>query len=261
MELKVNLADREDVAAAHALLAVILDNTYGVRQEPSEAHLVPPAPAAPAPSSAGAAPLPNAPVAMPVPSSPALSVPPPPAPPPAPVAVAPSAPAALTTPAPGVEVDARGLPWDERIHASTKTKLTDGTWKAKRGINDPALVKRVEDELRAAMAAQPLPEVTAAGFGQAPLPPGVTPAPFVPPAASSVPAPPAAPSASAAPTTFEQLMPRVSRAAAAGTLPPTALNETCQAQGLSSVLALQTAPQFIPQVWAALVQKYPALEG
>lgn len=34
------------------------------------------------------------------------------------------------------EVDAAGTPWDERIHASTKTTVADGTWKKKRGVAD-----------------------------------------------------------------------------------------------------------------------------
>jgi hypothetical protein len=34
----------------------------------------------------------------------------------------------------GSGLDSAGVPWDERIHASTKTKVADGTWKKKRGI-------------------------------------------------------------------------------------------------------------------------------
>lgn len=35
-----------------------------------------------------------------------------------------------------VEVDGAGTPWDGRIHAGTKTKKVDGTWKRKPGISD-----------------------------------------------------------------------------------------------------------------------------
>ena len=35
-----------------------------------------------------------------------------------------------------VEVDSAGLPWDERIHSGGKTKLADGTWRDKRGVED-----------------------------------------------------------------------------------------------------------------------------
>lgn len=43
------------------------------------------------------------------------------------------------------ELDSQGFPWDERIHARTKTKITDGTWKLKRGV-DQALVSQVRAE-------------------------------------------------------------------------------------------------------------------
>lgn len=47
-----------------------------------------------------------------------------------------------------VPVDAAGLPWDERIHVSTKTKKKgDGCWKRIPGV-DPKLVESVEAELR-----------------------------------------------------------------------------------------------------------------
>src|SRR6185437_377740 len=56
----------------------------------------------------------------------------PPAPAPAPVAV---------------DVDKNGLPWDERIHASTHAKIADGSWKRKRGVDD-AIIGAVEAQLR-----------------------------------------------------------------------------------------------------------------
>jgi hypothetical protein len=73
---------------------------------------------------------------------------------------------ATVTPFPasvGVELDKNGLPWDERIHAGTKSKKADGSWKAKRGV-DKDFVAQVEAELRAAMAVptpneQPAPVV------------------------------------------------------------------------------------------------------
>ena len=35
----------------------------------------------------------------------------------------------------GIELDAEGIPWDVRIHASSKQKLVKGnTWKLKRGV-------------------------------------------------------------------------------------------------------------------------------
>ena len=43
-------------------------------------------------------------------------------------------------------VDAEGLPWDKRIHASSKGKVAKGTWRTKRGL-DPALLAQVKAEL------------------------------------------------------------------------------------------------------------------
>ena len=50
------------------------------------------------------------------------------------------------------ETDAKGLPWDERIHASSKALLTDGTWRYKRNLDENVRIS-VEAELRAAKAA------------------------------------------------------------------------------------------------------------
>lgn len=50
-----------------------------------------------------------------------------------------------------VELDSEGLPWDKRIHASTKTKIASGAWKLVRG-SDPARVEVVKGELRALMS-------------------------------------------------------------------------------------------------------------
>jgi hypothetical protein len=73
----------------------------------------------------------------------------------------------------GVETDSTGLPWDERIHSGNKTKSPSGEWRTKKGV-DKSLVKRVTDELRAAVgngsiappvvAPTPTPEVSAAAF-------------------------------------------------------------------------------------------------
>lgn len=39
-------------------------------------------------------------------------------------------------------LDSAGNMWDARIHASTRTKISDGTWKLKRGV-DPQLIAQV----------------------------------------------------------------------------------------------------------------------
>lgn len=113
---------------------------------------------------------------------------------PAPVAAAPAfAPAQFGSPGPAVaaaagDVDSTGLPWDERIHAETKAKNKDGSWRNRRGV-DKTVIASVETQLRAA------------------LPPRVeqpAPAPFTPPPAAAAGAPfapaPFAPTAEPAPT-------------------------------------------------------------
>lgn len=41
-----------------------------------------------------------------------------------------------TTPYTEGELDSAGMPWDERIHASTKSKVKDGTWTFRRGLDE-----------------------------------------------------------------------------------------------------------------------------
>ena len=92
-------------------------------------------------------------------------------------------------------MDAKGLPWDNRIHAGTKRKNADGSWTAKRGV-DPALVATVEAELRQVMGAAPAP--LAQGVAPAPTPASVAASTTVPPAPTgAVPQPVAPPPAPA----------------------------------------------------------------
>ena len=81
-----------------------------------------------------------------------------------------------------MKLDKEGLPWDGRIHATTKTfRQSDGTWKLLRNI-DAALVEKVKGELRVTMgqAQQPTPLVPV-------TPQSVAPAPPAPPALTLVP--------------------------------------------------------------------------
>src|SRR5690606_17225438 len=41
------------------------------------------------------------------------------------------------------DFDSAGLPWDERIHASSRATVADGTWRKKRGVS-PEEVAAVE---------------------------------------------------------------------------------------------------------------------
>lgn len=59
--------------------------------------------------------------------------------------------AAAPAPSGPVELDADGLPWDERIHASTKTKTQKNQWTKRKGVDD-ATIARVLAELQGAQA-------------------------------------------------------------------------------------------------------------
>ena len=149
-------------------------------------------------STAAAVAPPSAPEAPPGSSAAPASVFAPPAPTTAAAAAARSAPAAPTNPAGSAETDSKGLPWDGRIHGSTKTKNADGSWRQKRNLDD-SLRLQVEQELRGAMAAR------------API----TVAPALPPTTAPSPAAVSAPPVTTPPVppvggeTFGQLMARI----------------------------------------------------
>lgn len=68
------------------------------------------------------------------------------------------------------ELDKNGLPWDPRIHASTKGKNQDGSWKALRGV-DKSIVPGIEAELRARVGTPPPPPPIATEQTPPPPPP------------------------------------------------------------------------------------------
>lgn len=209
--------------------------------------------------------VPAAPLAPSIPPAPGpfITVPPPPA------AVAPitttHGPASSGAAVASIELDKAGLPWDSRIHSSSKAKLANGNWKVARG-KAPEYVKEVEAELRSQASTVIVPGApghTHTTMPVFPMPPieagqvitGHPAGPLVVAATSA----PVSPAPGADPATFEQLMPRITAAVTSGVMPPTAIGAACAAQGLVSVVALQQSPQFVPLVWAVLKQQYPAL--
>jgi hypothetical protein len=90
----------------------------------------------------------------------------------------------------GAATDKNGLPWDERIHASTKALNKDGTWRYRKGIDEGTKTK-VEADLRKLAAAN------AAA-------PAATPA--APPAPNAAPAAPSAPPAPAGKSAYEEFV-------------------------------------------------------
>ena len=79
----------------------------------------------------------------------------------------------------GVDVDLDGLPWDGRIHASSRAKLANGKWRTKRGVTD-AQVATIQAELRQTWNSKPaaapvLETATVTPVSPPPVPTGVDP--------------------------------------------------------------------------------------
>ena len=156
--------------------------------------------------------------------------------------------AAPAPPATGATLDKEGLPWDVRIHASTKTFNADGTWRKKRGV-ETTVIQTVEGELKKLMA---IPS------------PAAAPAPVVPPPppgpATTQAAPPPPPPAAATPSEIElrmQFVALVGRASAAiqnGKLMDHELSSTCAFAGVGSLPLLGNRLDLVPQVAAAIDQ-------
>lgn len=156
-----------------------------------------------------------------------------------------------------VKLDKTGLPWDARIHATNSEKTGgtlngDGTWRSKRGLNDGALVARVEAELRQAMAAPAASTPTAAAA------PTVAPV-ATPPAPPAVVSPPPTPAQVAAPAvpagtpsadTFAGLMAHLAPTLTANPTNGQAwLSQALLGAGITGgVGVLATRPDLIPSV-------------
>jgi hypothetical protein len=142
--------------------------------------------------------------------------------------------------APAPELDKRGYPWDNRIHASNRSKKLDGAWKNKRGV-DPNLVVAVEAQTKPAAPSTVIPP-------QQPTGPVSTGAPL-----SVVPPPPPVPaapiSASGGNSPFSVPVPPPPP-------PPTGENVPTSAYTGSTPTPVVTAPQVVD--FRSLMQKIQA---
>lgn len=154
----------------------------------------------------------------------------------------------------GVDLDAKGLPWDNRIHAESKGKIADGTWRKKRNV-DPGLVSQVEGELRQLMGAPAAP-LAVSTAPSVPTPPPVTAAPVTAslPTASvspvAVPQPPApqAPAAGDERQQFVALIGRTSAALQAGKITQDEISQCCQAVGVPALPLLANRLDLVANV-------------
>lgn len=158
-------------------------------------------------------------------------------------AVTPPAPPAPATPG-SAELDADGLPWDERIHSkAAEPKAATGKWKTRKNL--PAGYKeQIEAELRGASPAA-APATSAA---PAPVATATPPAPTVAPAP---PAPGASPASGFAAFTA-WMMGHIK----AGTLDQTKLTLSCQKHDLVNAAALSAKPELCDAVKADLIAVY-----
>lgn len=180
-----------------------------------------------------------------------------------PEVAAPAAPVQVP-PVTGIERDAEGLPWDARIHASTKTKTAKGVWTSKRGMNDAAFVQKVKAEIGATLpAAAPQATIPAPVFAPptppaqpalALVPPAVTPAPAAPAASFTLPPVALPPAPVAAPQTLGELMAAAGPLMATGQIAPDALQAAATAIGVPQLAMLATAsrPDLIEAIWKRL---------
>jgi hypothetical protein len=182
----------------------------------------------------------------------------------------------------GIEVDSQGLPWDGRIHASSRAFVADGTWRLRRNVDDD-VVQAVKRELQITMGAPvtfpPLPDVLSAPsiippmmFDAPPLEVQVPPPPFVLSAVPSVPvanishlteviAPPSAGAAqTASPSrethssalTFAKLMQLITMKFASKELDQAAIQAAVVSAGIPSLPMLASRPDLVNTVADAL---------
>lgn len=201
---------------------------------------------------------------------------------PVPTAPAPTESQQSTAPSPtgsSVELDAEGLPWDARIHSSSKGMNADGRWKARRNL-DPAVAAKVKAELLTALAVPAAPAAVApVPTPPAPVPPApvvaqapIPPAPPAPAPTATVPTPPGAPAVpspatgvnGANPSNFKELMDRLSPYLMPQGGWPARLNSTQLAEAAVEVLGQGNAFANIANhldklglMWEALMRRVP----
>lgn len=144
-----------------------------------------------------------------------------------------------------VIVDTAGLPWDERIHASTKTTNKDGTWSRRRNTPDAtfdtvmAELVAARDGAKEASAPDTSAEEAFAEVNEPEASDQSDPAGRIEADASVVPPPP--PPATAAPVSFPQLMVKITKAQTAGKIDKTTVDGFLGTFGLDKIAGLASA--------------------
>jgi hypothetical protein len=153
----------------------------------------------------------------------------------------------------GSGLDAEGLPWDERIHSSSKKKTAKGVWAAVRNGPKGEALAAIKDELRGVTQAEmPLPTPTPV-MAPLPVPMPVAAAPVMAPlpVPMPVPMPVAAAPAATEEWDFAKLMAHIGpKMGMGGVIDPTYLAAVCQHYGIGSITDSATKPEVISQLVA-----------
>ena len=120
------------------------------------------------------------------------------------------------------DFDAEGLPWDDRIHSSSKSRTEDGRWRKKRGVADDVF-EQVTAELKALMA----------------IPAAVVP-------------PPAPAAVEANREGYIALITKASAAIGAKRIVKEELDAICATVGVSSLPLLANRLDLVPSIYSAL---------
>jgi pyruvate/2-oxoglutarate dehydrogenase complex dihydrolipoamide acyltransferase (E2) component len=148
----------------------------------------------------------------------------------------------------GSGVDAEGMYWDERVHASTKTKTAKGVWKRKRGVQDVEYESVKAQQLSTAPA--PVAPAPVAPAPVAPAPAPVAPAPAPAPVAPAPVAPaPVAPAPAPAPVArdMNQLFSRIQQGFTAGRCQPNYVMDLVARLNAQYGIALSQLPDITGQ--------------
>ncbi len=154
-----------------------------------------------------------------------------------------------------IEYDAKGVPWDARIHSGKKSKNADGQWKARKNLDD-GVKAQVLAELAAAGAIKvpadnaPPPPLPAAPAGDASIPPP-------PPAASAPPPPPAAPAGAQ----FKDVMLTFTGLVAQQKLTQPDLIAACVSVGANNAMELKALGESTPGLFEMAISHMKAKAG
>lgn len=172
---------------------------------------------------------------------------------------------------PPVTLDKEGLPWDSRIHSSSKAFIADGSWKLRRGV-DPAEVIAVKEQLKALMCVPrfvpPAPVTIGADLATGPDVTVITPVPPAPKSHYLIDQQPVVDETvewglksdgipkshylidqqPLVTVTLTDLIGRMSNAIVAGKMTQATVSEMCAKHGVSEFMLLSSRPDLLPLI-------------